>query len=203
MKFLVIQYSATDLFEGIFHHKLPFLEFSISLYIILGIGIVLKFVLWVYCIHLNKVAKSDMLEALAEDHLNDVLSNSAAIITAAIAYESSAWWIDPAGAILISAIIIYRWINIIYEQVKKVVGHTAPQEFIDQVCIDHYLFRLINFCFKLFLLCVQLEELARNHHEAIEVDCTRAYHFGARCKSLVNNLNLSSSIILSIMVYYR
>lgn len=130
---IVVQYSASDLYEGVFHHKFPFLEVNLSLYVILGVGIVAKFVLWVYCVRLNTVAKSDMLEALAEDHLNDVLSNAAAMITASIAYNTTAWWVDPAGAILISVIIISRWINIIYEQVKKVVGHTAPQEFIDQV----------------------------------------------------------------------
>eukprot|EP01040_Poterioochromonas_malhamensis_P017464 gene17464-20075_t len=153
----VVQYSASDLYEGVFHHKFPFLEVNLSLYVILGVGIVAKFVLWVYCVRLNTVAKSDMLEALAEDHLNDVLSNAAAMITASIAYNTTAWWVDPAGAILISVIIISRWINIIYEQVKKVVGHTAPQEFIDQ-----------------------LEELAKNHHEANDFYVIRAFHFVAR-----------------------
>lgn len=152
-----------------------------SLYIILGVGIVAKFVLWVFCVRLNAVAKSDMLEALAEDHLNDVLSNTAAMITASIAYNTTAWWVDPAGAILISVIIIARWINIIYEQVKKVVGHTAPQEFIDQV---RYFMSFndrtqCNLIF--FVSLLQLEELAKNHHRAVEVDVTRAYHFGARC----------------------
>lgn len=132
---IVVQYSAVDLYEGFFHHSFPTLEVSMSLYIILGVGIVLKFALWVYCIRLNETAKSDMLDALAEDHLNDVISNTAAIVTAAVAFNTPYWWMDPGGAILISVIIISRWISIIYEQVKKIVGHTAPQEFMDQVPI--------------------------------------------------------------------
>ena len=47
--------------------------------------------------------------------------------------KTGAWYVDPAGAILISLVIIYRWVFIISEQVKKIVGHTAPPEFIDQV----------------------------------------------------------------------
>ena len=37
------------------------------------------------------------------------------------------------GAILISLVIIYRWVDIINEQVKKIVGHTAPQDYIEKV----------------------------------------------------------------------
>lgn len=134
----MVQYSLTDLYEGFANHNLPFLEVNIYLYGILGIGIILKFVLWVFCVRLNTVAKSDMLDALAEDHLNDVMSNVVAMVTASIAFNSSAWWADPAGAIFISLVIIYRWIIIIYEQVKKVVGHTAPQSFIDEVMIFYF-----------------------------------------------------------------
>jgi divalent metal cation (Fe/Co/Zn/Cd) transporter len=44
--------------------------------------------------------------------------------------------VDPLGAILISLVIIYRWGNIMSEQVKKIVGHTAPPDFIIKVV--HY-----------------------------------------------------------------
>lgn len=93
----------------------------------------MKFFLWIYCLRLNKDNRSDTVAALAEDHFNDVLSNVGAIITVAIATHSVYWWVDPLGAIIISLIIIYRWVEIINEQVKKIVGHTAPPEFIEQV----------------------------------------------------------------------
>jgi divalent metal cation (Fe/Co/Zn/Cd) transporter len=83
-----------------------------------------------------------------------------ALITASIACNvanNRAWWVDPAGAILISVAIIYRWISVMQEQIQKVVGHTAPPEFISQVV-----------------------EIAANHDQRLVVDCTRAYHFGAR-----------------------
>lgn len=88
------------------------------MYGILLSGTALKAVLWLYCRRFS--ADSDSIAALAEDHLNDVMSNSAAVATALIAgYWRDAWWVDPAGAILISVWIIARWIGIISEQVIK------------------------------------------------------------------------------------
>jgi divalent metal cation (Fe/Co/Zn/Cd) transporter len=146
--------------------------------------------------------------ALAEDHLNDIVSNLAAGATAAAAVlVQGAWWADPAGAIIISLYIVWRWIEIaraqvgplcgagrctalgrcwvaapargasfitcaasrtaraqgrrlprcLRAQVDKIVGRAAPEEFIEQ-----------------------LELLATEHHEQLEVDVIRAYHFGTR-----------------------
>lgn len=152
----VIQFSALDISDGL-SGKEPKLEVGMVLYLITGLGIGMKFLLWIWCTALNKVARSDMLEALAEDHFNDVISNSAAIVTVIIAYYTVAWWVDPLGAIGISLVIILRWVFIIQEQVKKIVGHTAPPEFIQEV-----------------------EKLATEHDSRIIVDCTRIYYFGAR-----------------------
>ena len=118
---VVIQFSAVDLYNG-FNGDEPKLEVGIDMYIILGLGIFLKFVLWLYCLKVNERVNSDMIGALAEDHFNDVISNTVAIATAAAAFHTPYWWIDPIGAILISLVIIYRWIAIINEQVKKIVG---------------------------------------------------------------------------------
>lgn len=134
MLFLVIQYSCVDLYEG-FHGRLPYLNVGVYMYLILGVGTVLKFILWVYCARVCKKYRSDMLGALAEDHFNDVISNSAAIATASIAFNTTAWWLDPIGAIVISVVIIGRWGGIMSEQVRKIVGHTAPPEYIQQVCM--------------------------------------------------------------------
>lgn len=154
----VIQYSAVDISDGIQGNK-PDVTASVTVITILSLCIFLKVVLYVYCTWARKILESDILEALAEDHINDVFSNLAAIVTLLIAANVSyLWWFDPTGAILISLVIIYRWMGIIWEQVKKIVGHTAPQEFIDQV-----------------------EDIAQKHDPRLSVDCVRAYHSGARC----------------------
>lgn len=128
----VIQYSCIDLYSG-FTGNIPELEVGEDMYIILGLGIFMKLVLYLFCQYTNGLVRSDSLAALAEDHLNDVVSNIAAIATAAIAFNTTAWYIDPIGAILISFVIIGRWLGVMAEQVRKVVGYTASPEFIAMV----------------------------------------------------------------------
>lgn len=153
----IIQFSIIDLIDG-FSGDLPILDLTVVTYVILAIGTALKLVLFICCRWVNLTQKSDILEALAEDHLNDVFSNTAAIVAASIAFNiRKVWWVDPIGAIAISVVIIVRWFAVMLEQVKKIVGYTAPKEFIESV-----------------------EEIARNHDHRLRVDCTRAYHFGAR-----------------------
>jgi cation diffusion facilitator family transporter len=166
----VIQFSVIDLINGI-NGNIPKLNADILVICLLGIGIFLKIFLYVFCTWAQKILDSDVLVALSEDHLNDVMSNSVAIGTVLIAVKvSNLWWFDPVGAIIISLIIIYRWACIMIEQVKKIVGHTAPTEFIQQV-----------------------EEIANQHDSRLAVDCIRAYHFGARCKCsyVINSTNFS------------
>ena len=62
-----------------------------------------------------------------------------------------------AGAVLISLYIMWSWAIITKEQLDKLVGHSAPEEFLEEV-----------------------GEMAANHHEGMEVDVVRAYHFGER-----------------------
>jgi len=158
----VIQYSIATLVDGV-NGDIPSFDTYWYTYTILGIGILMKFLLWRYCtwaqnsLHLS----SDMLDALAEDHLNDVMSNSVAVITLAIAaevdHDPNLWWVDASGAILISSVIVIRWWNVGMEQVNKLIGLTAPPEFIEQV-----------------------ESIAASHGSGVEVDCTRVYYCGSR-----------------------
>jgi divalent metal cation (Fe/Co/Zn/Cd) transporter len=87
----VIQFSVVDLYNGIMGHK-PVLDVGLEMYIVLGIGILLKLFLYFYCQWAKQILRSDMLDALAEDHFNDVISNSVAIVTAAIAFHIRKAW---------------------------------------------------------------------------------------------------------------
>mmetsp|Transcript_15713 Transcript_15713/g.16456 ORF Transcript_15713/g.16456 Transcript_15713/m.16456 type:complete len:336 (+) Transcript_15713:28-1035(+) len=150
----VIQYSFTDIYNGFFNNEPQYIDGDFIMFVILAIGTIFKLILYFYCQMLNY--NSDTLAALAEDHLNDVMSNATAIVTASLAiFYTKYWYIDQIGAILISLVIIYRWIDVISDQVKKIVGHTATPEFIDEVT-----------------------KLAHEHDSRIIVDITRAYHFG-------------------------
>ena len=103
------------------------------------------------------------LEALAQDHLNDALSNGVATIALLLAlYSNKLWWCDAAGAILISLYIIYSWYSTGKEKIEHLTGRAAPEELIDKFM-----------------------GLAERFHGRFIVDTCRAYHFGP--KFLVEN----------------
>lgn len=169
----VVQFSCVDLVNGA-NGNIPRLEVTWVMYLSLGLGILLKFALYVYCRMATQQEASDILTALAEDHINDVFSNSAAIVTASLAFMfRSMWWLDPAGAIAISVVIVVRWSAMISEQVKKLIGFTAPPDWIEMV-----------------------NTLAKEHDDRILLDCTRAYHFGAR-------FNVEMEIVLPAQMSVR
>ena len=129
----VVQFSFLDIYDGL-NGQIPQLDLTILCYAMLLGATLLKGILYLYCSYISRFVQSDTLEALIEDHLNDVMSNSVAIVTASTAYNfPNVWWIDPLGAIIISIVIIGRWCHILNDQLKNIVGHTAPPEFINQV----------------------------------------------------------------------
>eukprot|EP00545_Synedropsis_sp_CCMP1620_P007570 CAMPEP_0119016290 /NCGR_PEP_ID=MMETSP1176-20130426/11915_1 /TAXON_ID=265551 /ORGANISM="Synedropsis recta cf, Strain CCMP1620" /LENGTH=426 /DNA_ID=CAMNT_0006969633 /DNA_START=86 /DNA_END=1366 /DNA_ORIENTATION=- len=98
------------------------------------------------------------LEALAQDHWNDALSNGVAAIALLIALcNPHLWWVDPAGAILISVYIIHSWFATGKEQVEQLTGKGAPTDFIDE-----------------------LYSIASTFDDRMMVDVCRAYHFGPK-----------------------
>jgi len=124
---------------------------------ILVFAVVVKACLYVYCNAIRDESPSAL--ALAEDHRNDVMSNTMAIITAAIAYHvHKYWWIDEVGCIGICLYIMYAWWEVATEQIEMVVGKAASDEFVTQV-----------------------SQLCEEHDPALlQLDVIRAYHFGLR-----------------------
>ena len=104
------------------------------------------------------------------------------LITVAIAVLADGnrlWWFDPAGAVFISIVIIYRWGSLITEQVMKIVGHTAPPVFYESIT-----------------------DLALAHDPRLSVDCVRAYYAGSRCKYTIVSYHTHDLIyILHIIPY--
>jgi cation diffusion facilitator family transporter len=98
------------------------------------------------------------LEALAQDHWNDSLSNGvAALALVAAVHSPHLWCLDPLGAILISLYIIYSWFTTGKEQIEHLTGQSAPAEFIQE-----------------------LQDLANAFDDRLTVDTVRAYHFGPK-----------------------
>ncbi|EFJ44883.1 hypothetical protein VOLCADRAFT_94931 [Volvox carteri f. nagariensis] len=95
--------------------------------------------------------------ALSEDHLNDVMSNVAAIAGAAVAGNLPRFWfVDPAVAVLFSLLIIRNWLAICWEQGQKMIGLEAPEELTEEVT-----------------------HVTQNHCTELQLDRVTAYHHGS------------------------
>lgn len=152
----VIQYSSYDLVDGLIKGNIPELNITVLVYTIQGVNVILKLCLYIYCNSLKE--HSDLIGALAEDHLNDVFSNITSLIaTIVVQFWRNGWWIDPALAIFISVIIIIRWSKITYNNILKLIGKAAPEPFINEI-----------------------KEMTQEHHSCVSLDTVRAYHFGAK-----------------------
>jgi cation diffusion facilitator family transporter len=98
------------------------------------------------------------LEALAQDHWNDALSNAVAAIALLCALKyPTLWFLDPVGAILISIYIIHSWYSTGKEQIEQLTGKSAPEDFIEE-----------------------LYEISSDFDDRMTVDVCRAYHFGPK-----------------------
>mmetsp|Transcript_12655 Transcript_12655/g.30884 ORF Transcript_12655/g.30884 Transcript_12655/m.30884 type:complete len:474 (-) Transcript_12655:333-1754(-) len=142
--------------------------------------VVVKLGLWRFCQHVGNVRITEAnanngkggsmtppspvfyvdstLEALAQDHWNDCLSNVVAAAALLCTLSNELLWIlDPIGAITISLYIIFSWYSTGKEQIEQLTGKAAPRDFIDE-----------------------LYETANNFDPKMEVDVVRAYHFGPK-----------------------
>ncbi|ETL97453.1 hypothetical protein, variant [Phytophthora nicotianae] len=104
----VIQQSVEALVKGFKGHQRE-LDFSSFTMIVLLVAIVIKLLLWHIC---TKIAShSPSADALAQDHRNDVFSNSVAVAAAFAAHwHSNLWYLDSIGAIVISVYIAVSWL---------------------------------------------------------------------------------------------
>lgn len=140
--------------------------------IIMGLIVVIKFVLMLICWKF----KSPSTQVMAQDHRNDCISNTGAII---FAYIGAHFWIyaDPIGAIVISIYIAVSWFLTCKEQIAVLSGKSAPPDLIN---------RVINICCE--------------HDERIEkIDTVLAYHFGTKfCRK--SNINL---FLINLFSFFR
>lgn len=120
-----------------------------------GVAFGVKFALFLYCMALRRF--SSQVQVLWEDHRNDLFINGLGILTSALG-SKIAWWIDPAGAMLISLMIIVSWTLTAKENFAQLAGFAAPTEFLQLVTYNAMLF-----------------------HDRIEkIDSVKAYHSGSK-----------------------
>lgn len=148
--FGVLKEALEKLYEGVEHGSGKLDENWSSFWSMLSVVLV-KIGLWVLCrkvgnIRIAEVAQTrgsmetntycvdSTMEALAQDHWNDCLSNAVAAIALLCTLSNDNLWIlDPFGAIIISMYIIFSWYSTGKEQIEQLTGKAAPREFIDEL----------------------------------------------------------------------
>lgn len=114
-----------------------------------------KFALFLYCWGIKD--KYSQVNILWQDHRNDLAVNAVAILTS-VGGSKLVWWLDPAGAILLSVLISGVWMRTAFGEFLLLVGVSASveiQQLITYVCLTH--------------------------SDAIEgIDTVRVYHSGPR-----------------------
>jgi len=100
--------------------------FHIPAVVVVAFAFFTKLVLFIYCYSIR--SKNSQVRVLWEDHRNDLFVNGFGVLTAS-AGAKLRWWIDPLGALLISAALIIVWGRTIYRQFLLLAGVAAPLEF--------------------------------------------------------------------------
>jgi len=96
--------------------------------------VLIKLLLWFLCSRFDHNA----IQALAQDHRNDVVSN---LIATATALGGFYWrpWVDPLGGAIISLLIMYTWFETGLEQLQKLMGKTADHLFLSRLTYIAYI----------------------------------------------------------------
>ncbi|KAL8279048.1 hypothetical protein RQP46_008506 [Phenoliferia psychrophenolica] len=93
--------------------------------IIVAISVLTKFCLFLYCYRVRHMGPA--CRVLYEDHRNDLGLNGFALLTNSLGAKIR-WWIDPAGAILMSAVLIYLWGSSAIMELNCLAGIGAPKD---------------------------------------------------------------------------
>lgn len=83
--------------------------------------VVLKGVIWIGCARI----KTTQVQALAQDCKTDVYFNTLSLLFPLIGAKAHVWWLDPAGAGILSLFIIYDWAGTCFENITRLSGQAA------------------------------------------------------------------------------
>ena len=116
----ILQESVTKLLPG-GDHEIATLP-AIAIGAMAG-TVIIKGIIGVGCVRV----KTTQVQALAQDCKTDVIFNTLSLLFPLIGKSAGIWWLDPAGAALLSLYIIYDWADTCLENVTRLCG-TAVDE---------------------------------------------------------------------------
>ena len=84
--------------------------------------------------------KTTQVQALVQDCKTDVIFNTLSLLFPFIGYKAHIWWLDPAGAGLLSLFIIYDWAQTCFENITRLSGEGADDELLKKLLYLAYRF---------------------------------------------------------------
>lgn len=152
VSFILIAFSIRDLVE---RETAELNSFHLPSVIAVAVAFVTKLTLFFYTWSLKD--KYSQISILWQDHRNDLLINGFGILTS-VGGSKLVWWLDPAGAIVLSVLVSAIWLRTAFAEFMLLVGVTASveiQQLITYVSVTH-------------------------SPDIKQIDTVRAYHSGPR-----------------------
>jgi cation diffusion facilitator family transporter len=112
-------------------------SFHLASVIAVAVAFTTKLGLFLFCWALKD--KYSQVRILWEDHRNDLFINGFGILTS-VGGSKLKWWIDPAGAIVLSVLIAVLWLHTAYSEFQLLIGisaDTETQQLITYVSMTH------------------------------------------------------------------
>lgn len=131
VSFILIAFSVRELAEG---SESETGSFHLPSVVAVIVAFCTKFALFLYCFALKD--QYSQVRILWEDHRNDLFINGFGILTS-VGGSKLRWWIDPAGAILLSVLVAALWLHTAYHEFQLLIGVTADtkmQQLITYIC---------------------------------------------------------------------
>lgn len=112
-------------------------DFHLASIVAVCVAFVTKLALFFYCWSLKDTYSN--INILWKDHRNDLFINGFGILTS-VGGSKLKWWIDPAGAVVLSVIISINWLRTAFKEFLLLVGVSASvemQQLITYICLTH------------------------------------------------------------------
>lgn len=108
------------------------IDFSVAMFIVLVISILVKIGLAIFNFRIGKKIKSQVIIATAEDSRNDVVSTSAVLIAALISYFAHIN-LDGIMGTLVALFVLYSGIGLIKDAIAPLLGEAPDEELVNEI----------------------------------------------------------------------
>ncbi|KAG5985716.1 hypothetical protein E4U54_005864 [Claviceps lovelessii] len=100
------------------------LQLGLPAIIIMLSTIMVKGGCWIWC----RLVKNSSVRALAEDAKTDVIFNIGSIFFPIVGFYGRIWWLDAAGGLLLSLVVIFTWSQTSAHHVRNLTGFSAQPD---------------------------------------------------------------------------